>query len=121
MAPSPVPPRVQWPRRGMRAQSSTFAVGLRLGAAIAAAFALLGTAGYLMIGDQLQGRIVAAYAGEHRADAQSFADARLRSPSSFDAHRRIGTLLAAIARRPGVRRWRSAGGRERPPTRVPER
>jgi diguanylate cyclase (GGDEF)-like protein len=102
MTSSPVPPRLQWPRRGMRAQSSTLAVGVRLGAAIAAAFALLGTAGYLMIGDQLQQRIVAAYAGEHRADAQSFADVQLRTPDPFAAHARISTLLAAIARRPGV-------------------
>jgi diguanylate cyclase (GGDEF)-like protein len=83
-------------------RSSTFAFSVRLCLAIAATFALLGTAGYLMIGDQLQRRLIDTYAGEHRADAQSFVDARLRSPSSFVAHRRIGDLLAAIARRPGV-------------------
>src|SRR4051795_13669341 len=102
---APAPGRPERPRRGMRARlrrSSTFAFSVGLCLAIAATFALLGTAGYLMIGDQLQRRLIDTYAGEHRADAQSFVDARLRSPSSFVAHRRIGDLLAAIARRPGV-------------------
>src|SRR3954468_9090665 len=102
---SPDPTRPERSRRGLRARrerSSTFAFTVRLSIAIAATFALLGTAGYLMIGDQLQRRLVATYAGDHRADARSFADAELRSPDSFAAHRRIGVLLAAIARRPGV-------------------
>src|SRR4051812_21386336 len=102
---APAPGRPERPRRGMRARlrrSPTFAFSVRLCLAIAATFALLGTAGYLMIGDQLQRRLIDTYAGEHRADALSFADARLRSPSSFVAHRRIDDLLAAIARRPGV-------------------
>src|SRR5919109_227462 len=97
MALPPVPPRLKWPRRGMRAQSSTFAVGVRLCAAIAATFALLGAAGYLMIGHQLQRRLVGTYAGEHRADARSFGDIQLRAPHAFAAHARIATLLAAIA------------------------
>src|SRR4051794_19900323 len=102
---APAPGRPQWPRRRMRARrarSSTFGFSVRLSVAIAATFVLLGTAGYLMIGDQLQRRLLATYAADHRADAQSFADAELRSPDSFAAHRRIGLLLAAIARRPGV-------------------
>src|SRR3954471_6933155 len=102
---SPDPTRPERSRRGLRARrerSSTFAFTVRLSIAIAATFALLGTAGYLMIGDQLQRRLVETYAGEHRADAQSFADAELRSPDSFAAHRRIGVLLSAISRRPGV-------------------
>src|SRR3954466_11239267 len=102
---APAPGRPERPRRGMRARlrrSSTFAFSVGLCLAIAATFALLGTAGYLMIGDQLQRRLIDTYAGEHRADAQSLVDARLRSPSSFVAHRRIGDLLAGIARRPGV-------------------
>src|SRR3954465_3222088 len=102
---APASPRPERPRRGMRARlrrRATFGFSGRLCLAIGATFALLGTAGYLMIGDQLQRRLIDTYAGEHRADAQSFVDARLRSPSSFVAHRRIGDLLAAIARRPGV-------------------
>ncbi len=97
--------RPERPRRGMRARltrSSTFGFSVRLSLAIAATFVLLGTAGYVMVGDQLQRRLVATYAGDHRADAQSFADAELRAPDSFAAHRRIGVLLAAIAQRPGV-------------------
>jgi hypothetical protein len=100
-----VPVRPERPRRGMRARmrrSATFGFSVRLSLAIAATFVLLGTAGYLMVGDQLQRRLIATYAGEHRADAESFADARLRARDSFGAHRRISDLLAAIARRPGV-------------------
>jgi diguanylate cyclase (GGDEF)-like protein len=70
--------------------------------AIAATFALLGTTGYLMLGSQLDHRLLDTYAAEHRADARSFADAELRASDSFAAHRQIAVLLAAIAKRPGV-------------------
>jgi diguanylate cyclase (GGDEF)-like protein len=102
---APAPARPDRPRRGVRARvrrSATFGFSVRLSLAIAATFVLLGTAGYLMIGDQLQRRLIATYAGEHRADAESFADARLRARNSVGAHRRISDLLGAIARRPGV-------------------
>ena len=105
---APAPARPDRPRRGVGARlrsatrSSTFAFSVRLCLAIAATFALLGTTGYVMIGDQLQRRLLDTYAAEHRADAQSFVDAELRAPDSFAAHRQIGTLLAAIALRPGV-------------------
>jgi diguanylate cyclase (GGDEF)-like protein len=104
-ATAPAPAR---PRRGVGARlrsvtrSPTFAFSVRLCLAIAATFALLGTTGYLMIGDQLQRRLLDTYAAEHRADAQSFVEADLRTPDSFAAHRQIGTLLGAIALRPGV-------------------
>jgi diguanylate cyclase (GGDEF)-like protein len=108
-APARVPARPQRPRRGLRARltslsarSSTFAFSVRLCLAIAATFALLGTTGYVMLGDQLQRHLVDTYAAEHRADARSFADAELRARDSFAAHRQIGTLLAAVAQRPGV-------------------
>jgi diguanylate cyclase (GGDEF)-like protein len=84
------------------ARSSTFAFSARLSVAIAATFALLGTAGYLMLSSQIHHRLLDTYAAEHRADATSFADADLRAPDSFAAHAQIGALLAAIARRPGV-------------------
>ena len=76
--------RPERPRRGMRARltrSSTFGFSVRLSLAIAATFVLLGTAGYVMVGDQLQRRLVATYAGDHRADAQSFADASSARPT----------------------------------------
>jgi diguanylate cyclase (GGDEF)-like protein len=109
-SPAPAHGRPDRPRGGMRARlravaagrSSTFLFSVRLCVAIGATFALLGITGYVMVGDQLQRRLVATYAAEHRADAQSFADAELRAGSSYAAHRRIDDLLAAIARRPGV-------------------
>src|SRR3954454_15173057 len=80
-----------------RVRSSTFAFTVRLSLAIAATFALLGIAGYLMMGDQLHRRLLATYAGDHRADAASFIAAGLRDPSDSQAHRDIRELLAAIA------------------------
>src|SRR3954447_625357 len=85
-----------------RRRSSTFAFAVRLSIAIAATFALLGAAGYLMMGDQLQRRLIDTYAGEHRADARSLADAQVSAPGSAAARRRISALLDAIAARPDV-------------------
>src|SRR4051812_35198591 len=81
---------------------STFAFTVRLSLAIAATFALLGIAGYLMMGDQLQRRLLDTYAAEHRADAATFLGAELRAGTDFEAHGQIRELLSAIARRPGV-------------------
>src|SRR4051794_36186572 len=89
-------------RRGRPARSSTFAFTVRLSLAIAATFAVLGIAGYLMMGDQLHRRLLATYAGDHRGDAATFIAAGLRDPSDSEAHRDIRELLAAIAERPGV-------------------
>jgi diguanylate cyclase (GGDEF)-like protein len=101
---APAPRRRSRLRRALapRGRSSTFAFTLRLSLAIAATFAMLGTAGYLMMGDQLQRRLLATYASEHRADAETLVGAELRARDNFDAHREIGLLLGAIARRPGV-------------------
>src|SRR5690348_10408156 len=89
------------PRRRARvlrgARSTTFGFTVRLAVAIAATFALLGTAGYLMIGDQLQRRLIETYAAEHRADARSVADAEQRSATPFAARERIGELVDAIS------------------------
>src|SRR4051795_12820993 len=84
-----------------RGRSSTFAFTVRLSLATAATFALLGIAGYLMMGDQLQRRLLDTYAAEHRADAATFLGAELRA-TDFEAHGQIRELLGAIARRPGV-------------------
>src|SRR3954452_3721885 len=83
-------------------RSATFAFTVRLSLAIAATFAVLAAAGYLMLGDQLQRRLLATYAAEHRADAESVFTAEVRAPTEFDADRDIRQLLAAIAQRPGV-------------------
>src|SRR3954468_20010519 len=85
-----------------RRRSATFAFTVRLSLAIAATFAVLAAAGYLMLGDQLQRRLLATYAAEHRADAESVFTAEVRAPTEFDADRDIRQLLAAIAQRPGV-------------------
>src|SRR3954468_5234131 len=85
-----------------RRRSSTFAFTVRLSLAIAATFAVLGAAGYLMMGDQLQRRLLATYAAEHRADAETVLAAEVRAPTELDADRDIRQLLAAIAQRPGV-------------------
>src|SRR4051812_35873041 len=85
-----------------RRRSSTIAFTVRLSLAIAATFAVLGAAGYLMMGDQLQRRLLATYAAEHRADAETVLAAEVRAPTEFDADRDIRQLLAAVARRPGV-------------------
>jgi diguanylate cyclase (GGDEF)-like protein len=91
------------PRRlRARGRSSTFAFTVRLSLAIAATFATLGIVGYLMMGDQLQQRLLATYAAEHRADTESFIAAEMRARDNVDAHREIGILLGSIARRPGV-------------------
>ena len=82
--------------------SSTFGFTVRLSVAIAATFALLGIAGYVMMGEQLQRRLIDTYAGEHRADARSLADAQVRAPGPAAARRRITALLGAMAARPGV-------------------
>src|SRR3954468_12924329 len=86
----------------LRGRSSTFAFTVRLSVAIAATFAMLGIAAYLMMGDQLQRRLLDTYAAEHHADAETFLAAELRSPSAFASDREIRELLGAIAARPGV-------------------
>jgi len=109
---APASARPERSRRGMRARlrrSATFGFSVRLCLAIAATFAVLGTAGYLMVGDQLQRRLLAAYAGEHRADTESFIDEDLRSPDAGLSHERIGRLLSAIGRRPGVMKAKLVG------------
>src|SRR5919202_614611 len=64
--------------------------------------ALRGFAAYLMMGDQLQRRMIDTYAAEHRADARSLADAQVQAPGPAAARRRITALLGAMAARPGV-------------------
>src|SRR4051812_26297734 len=90
-------------RRRLRLKrSATFGFSVRLTLAIAATFALLGTAGYVMMGHQLKSRLVDTYTGEHRGDARTLADAQVQAPGAAAARRRITALLTAIAARPGV-------------------
>src|SRR3954453_5738388 len=104
---APTPGRAR-PRGALRARwgtvrgpGSALAFAVRLCLAIGATVALLGVAGYLMIGDQLDRRLLDTYAAEHRADARTLADAQRRlGPRA--APREVAQLLSAIARRPGV-------------------
>src|SRR4051812_22022284 len=111
----PPTPRRARPRGAPRARGGTVrgpgsAVGfaVRLCLAIGATVALLGVAGYLMIGDQLDRRLLQTYAAEHRADARTLADAQ-RPLGPRAAHREVAQLLSAIARRPGVIEARLVG------------
>jgi diguanylate cyclase (GGDEF)-like protein len=88
--------------RGRRYGGSTLGFTLRLTAAVALTFTLLGIAGYALIGDQLQRRLVDTYAIEHRGDAQSLEHARRRAGTPAGEHQEVAQLLQAIARRPGV-------------------
>ena len=101
---APAPCRLTGLRARLRraGRSSTFGFTVRLSVAIAATFAMLGIADYLMMSDQLQRRLVATYAAEHRADAASLAGAGLRARRLSEGDRQIRELLAAIAERPGV-------------------
>ena len=85
-----------------RGTTSTFAFTIRLCAAIALTFALLGAASYVMIRDQLERRLLETYTVEHRADAASFDEAIGRARTSAGQHSELAELLDAIARRPGV-------------------
>jgi len=85
-----------------RGTTSTFAFTIRLCAAVALTFALLGAAGYVMIRDQLQRRLLETYTVEHRADAASFDEAIGRARTTAGQHSELAELLDAIARRPGV-------------------
>src|SRR6476619_305333 len=85
-----------------RGTTSTFAFTIRLCAAVALTFSLLGAAGYVMIRDQLQRRLLETYTVEHRADAASFDEAIGRARTSAGQHSELAELLDAIARRPGV-------------------
>jgi diguanylate cyclase (GGDEF)-like protein len=88
----------------MPVPDSTLAFGLRLFAAIAATFALMAVTAYVVIGDQLERRLVDTYAAEHRSDAKTFGDAERSGRTTAEVHAEIRERVAAIARRPGVTR-----------------
>ena len=89
-------------RRRRRPGGSTLGFTLRLSVAIALTFGLLGVASYVLIGDQLQRRLLDTYAIEHRGDAQTLEQARRRARAAAGEHQEVEEVLDAIARRPGV-------------------
>src|SRR3954451_17663382 len=68
--------RARW--RAVRGPGSALGFAVRLCLAIGATVALLGVTGFLLIGDQLDRRLLDTYAAEHRADARTLADAQRR-------------------------------------------
>jgi diguanylate cyclase (GGDEF)-like protein len=89
-------------RRIARENDSALAFGVRMFAAVALAFALLGTLGYVLVDRNLEHRQIQAYAADQRADASSFEDVAGRAVTPAAALLQVDRLLDAIARRPGT-------------------
>src|ERR1700728_3159899 len=96
------------PRRGLakrriaRENDSALAFGVRMFAAVALAFALLGALGYVLVNRNLEHRQIQTYAADQRADARSFEDVAGRAATPAAALLQVNRLLDAIARRPGA-------------------
>ena len=85
-------------------EDSTLAFGVRMFAAVALAFALLGALGYVLVDRNLEHHQIQTYAAEQRADARSFEDVAGHSATHAGAFVQVDRLLDAIARRPGTLR-----------------
>jgi diguanylate cyclase (GGDEF)-like protein len=96
------------PRRGLakrriaRENDSALAFGVRMFAAVALAFALLGALGYVLVDRNLEHRQIQTYAADQRADARSFEDVAGRAATPAAALLQVNRLLDAIERRPGT-------------------
>src|ERR1700683_1178386 len=99
------------PRRGglvarahviARENDSAFAFGVRLFAAVALTFALVGALGYVLIDRSLEHRQISNYAAAQRADARGFEDVAAQAASPAEAITQIDRLLDGVARRPGT-------------------
>jgi len=89
-------------RRIARENDSALAFGVRMFAAVALAFALLGALGYVLVDRNLEHRQIQNYAADQRADARSFEDVAGRAATPAGALLQVNRLLDAIARRPGT-------------------
>ena len=89
-------------RRIARENDSALAFGVRMFAAVALAFALLGALGYVLVDRNLEHRQIQTYAADQRADARSFEDVAGRAVTPAAALLQVNRLLDAIARRPGT-------------------
>ncbi len=89
-------------RRIARENDSALAFGVRMFAAFALAFALLGALGYVLVDRNLEHRQIQTYAADQRADARSFEDVAGRAATPAAALLQVNRLLDAIARRPGT-------------------
>jgi hypothetical protein len=73
------------------------AFGLRLSVSILLTFAVIGFAGYLLISDQLEQRLLATYADETAADARSFERVARRSHAGEPLFTELGELIDGFA------------------------
>jgi diguanylate cyclase (GGDEF)-like protein len=89
-------------RRIARENDSALAFGVRMFAAVALAFALLGALAYVLVDRELEHRQIQTYAADQRADARSFEDVAGRAATPAGAFLQVDRLLDAIARRPGT-------------------
>jgi diguanylate cyclase (GGDEF)-like protein len=88
-------------RRIVRENDSALVFGMRMFAAVALAFALLGALGYVLVDRTLEHHQIQIYAADQRADARSFEDVAGRAATPAAALLQVNRLLDAIARRPG--------------------
>jgi diguanylate cyclase (GGDEF)-like protein len=89
-------------RRLLGEHGSSVGFAVRLFAAVAVAFALVGVVGYVLVDRNLEHRQISDYAAAQRADAEGFEYEAAQAASPADAIRKIDQLLDAIVRRPGT-------------------
>jgi diguanylate cyclase (GGDEF)-like protein len=99
---APVPPLPAGWRARSRAREGAGTFALRLIVAVAAAFAVVGAAGYLVMADQLQRRQIHDYTTNQQADVASFEATGRAAASPREALREVSGVIGAIGRRPGT-------------------
>jgi diguanylate cyclase (GGDEF)-like protein len=111
VAPEPAKPWVgrllhpgRWLGEGHRAdeQGSAFAFGIRLLAAGALTFAVVGITAFVLLERNLAQRQVNDYAAAQRADVKAFEAVGHRAPNPTKAIGYVDAILDSIARRPGT-------------------
>ncbi|MEN3285343.1 MAG: hypothetical protein V7607_6483 [Solirubrobacteraceae bacterium] len=89
-------------RRRISAGTGSTAFALRLLAAVAATFVVIGALANLVVTDQLKRRQIDTYARTHAADVKSFEASGRRNTDPDVAVREVGEVLDAIGQRPGT-------------------
>ena len=89
-------------RRIARDHGSAFGFGVRLFAAVALTFALIGAVGYVLIDRNLEHHQIKSYSENQRADADGFEDIGVDAASPAQAVGQIDQLLDVIGHRPGT-------------------
>ncbi len=88
--------------RGLPSIPPARAFAVRLIVAVAAAFAVVGTAGYFVMADQLQRRQIHDYATNQQADVASFEATGRAADNEREALHQVSEVIATIGRRPGT-------------------